>query len=108
MVTATFAGRDQEMSTLSLRLPESLHRRLGEVAKQEGVSINQLISAAVGEKMSALLTEEYLAARALRGSRKGFLAALSNVPDVEPEVGDQLRSPANKALQRSVRKAPRR
>jgi HicB family len=91
------------MSTLSLRLPESLHRRLSEVAKQEGVSINQLISAAVGEKMSALLTEEYLAARAGRGSRKAFLAALSNVPDVEPDAVDQRRSPA-----KPVRKAPRR
>ena len=52
------------MGALSLRLPESLHRKLGEVAEREGVSINQLISSAVAEKMSALMTEEYLAARA--------------------------------------------
>ena len=96
------------MSTLSLRLPESLHRRLGEVAEQEGVSINQLISSAVGEKMSALLTEEYLAARAKRGGRRRFLAALSSVPDVEPADEDRLRSPANKALQRRGRSASRR
>jgi HicB family len=89
------------MSTLSLRLPESLHRHLGEVAEQEGVSINQLINSAVGEKMSALWTEQYLSARAKRGSRKRFMAALSRVPNQEPSANDRLPSPA-KPLKRTV------
>ncbi|MEA2165165.1 MAG: peptide/nickel transport system permease protein [Thermoanaerobaculia bacterium] len=78
------------MGALSLRLPESLHRKLGEVAEREGVSINQLISSAVAEKMSALLTEEYLEARAKRGSRRKFEAVLAKIPDVEPEESDRL------------------
>ena len=96
------------MSTLSLRLPESRHRRLSEVAEQEGISINQLISSAVGEKMSALMTEEYLTARAKRGGRKEFLAALSRVPDVEPVDEDLISSPVNKALKRTGRRPARR
>ena len=91
------------MSTLSLRLPESLHRQLGEVAEQEGVSINQLISSAVGEKMSALWTEQYLSARAKRGSKKRFVAALSKVPNREPEPDDRLAAPA-KSLPEAGRK----
>ena len=78
------------MSTLSLRLPESLHRRLAEVAERDGVSINQLISSAVAEKMSALLTEEYLGARAKRATRTKFAAALAKVPRLEPEASDRL------------------
>ena len=78
------------MSALSLRLPTSLHRRLGEVAQQEGVSINQLVNSAVAEKMAALLTEEYLAERAKRGSRARFAAALTKVPSGEPEPGDRI------------------
>ena len=78
------------MGALSLRLPESLHRKLGEVAEREGVSINQLISSAVAEKMSALLTEEYLEARAKRASRSKFEAVLAKVPDVEPEESDRI------------------
>jgi hypothetical protein len=92
------------MSTLSLRLPESLHRQLGEVAEQEGVSINQLINSAVGEKMSALWTEQYLSARAKRGNRKRFVAALSKVPNRETEPDDRLAAPANKPLRRSRRR----
>lgn len=87
------------MSALSLRLPNSLHERARELARREGVSINQLVSAALAEKMSALLTEEYLEARARRGSRPRFLAALAQVPAVEPDAGDVLGEAPNKRLQ---------
>jgi hypothetical protein len=65
------------------------------LAKREGISINQLVSSALAEKMSALLTEEYLEARARGGSRARFLAALAQVPDVPPDPGDEL-PPAKK------------
>jgi len=54
------------MSALSLRLPESIHRHIREIAKKEGVSIDQFISSAVSEKISALMTEDYLEKRATR------------------------------------------
>ena len=41
------------MSTISLRIPESLHKGAKELARQEGVSMNQLITTALAEKMSA-------------------------------------------------------
>jgi len=85
------------VSTLSVRLPNSLHKQLRECAEREGTSINQLISSAVAEKMAALLTQEYLDARAKRGSRKKFEAALKTVPDVEPDEFDRL---PNKRMQR--------
>jgi len=77
------------MSTLSVRLPNSLHRHLRELAVREGVSMNQLISSAVGEKLAALMTEDYLA-RARRGSRKAYEKVLGRVPDVAPEERDKL------------------
>jgi hypothetical protein len=78
------------MSTLSLRLPDSLHKRVRELAQQDGISINQFISTAVAEKLAALMTEEYLEKRAARGSRDRFLSVLAKVPDVPPEPGDEL------------------
>lgn len=77
------------MSTLSLRLPESLHQRARELAEQEGISINQLIATALAEKISALDTVAYLQERGARGSRSAFLEALSTVPDVQPVAGDE-------------------
>lgn len=76
------------MSIMSLRLPESLHRRLREFAERDDVSINQLITTAVAEKLAALSTLEHLEARAKKGSKKKFLAALVRVPDREPDPED--------------------
>ena len=78
------------MSTLSVRLPDSLHKRIKKMAEGEGISMNQFITLAVTEKMSALMTVEYLKSRARRGNRERFEAVLENVPDVKPEVYDQL------------------
>lgn len=86
------------MSTLSVRLPNSLHRQLRELAAREGVSMNQLISSAVGEKLAAILTVEYLQERAARGSRKAYERVLRKVRDVAPEQRDAL---PNKRMQRT-------
>ncbi len=78
------------MSTLSLRLPDSLHEEVRLLAKKEGISINQFISSAVAEKMSALLTEEYLMQRAKQGDEKLFFEVMSKIPDTEAEEKDML------------------
>ncbi len=78
------------MSTLSLRLPNSLHDEVKSLAKKEGISINQFISSAVAEKMSSLLTEQYLLERSQKGSQQAFLKTISKVPDVKPEARDKL------------------
>jgi hypothetical protein len=78
------------MSTISLRLPDSLHDQVRELAKQENVSINQFITLALAEKISALVTEDYLAERASRGSRDKFEQAMAEVADVEPLPQDVL------------------
>lgn len=78
------------MSTISLRLPNSLHDKVRELAKQENVSINQFITLALAEKISALVTEDYLTERASRGSRNKFGQAMAKVADVEPLPQDVL------------------
>jgi predicted transcriptional regulator len=78
------------MSTISLRLPDSLHKQVRKLAEKESVSINQLITVALAEKLSALMTEEYLEERAKRGSRKKFQRAMAKVPKVEPKDYDRL------------------
>jgi hypothetical protein len=78
------------MSTISLRLPDSLHATARALAEKEKISLNQLITLALAEKISALAAEDYLGERAKRGDRKRFLRALNKVADVEPEEYDRL------------------
>jgi hypothetical protein len=78
------------MGALSLRLPESIHRHIRDIAKAEGVSINQLISSAITEKISAIMTEEYLQKRADMANIKDMEAVLNKVADRKPLKGDEL------------------
>jgi hypothetical protein len=80
---------EDTMSTMSLRLPDSLHERAREVAKREGTSINQLIATALAEKLSALDTVAYLEQRGVSGSRQDYLRALRRVQAGEPQRGDE-------------------
>jgi len=90
------------MSTLSLRLPVSLHRKLSDLAANEGVSLNQLISSAAAEKVAALMTQEYLLDRASRASRDKFDAVLARVPKVPPVAGDEIPPAYSKRPHRKV------
>ena len=78
------------MSTLSLRLPESLHKQVRELALQEGISINQFAATAIAEKLSALMTSSYLEKRAGRGDRAKFEKALAKVSATPVEEYDRL------------------
>jgi hypothetical protein len=93
---ASDAGRfpetDQQdyMSTLTIQLPEGVARQLRECATREGVTVDQLMSSAAAEKLSAMLTVEHLRERARDAKREDFIAFLNGSPDVPPMPGDEL------------------
>ena len=78
------------MSALTLRLPDSLHEQVKVHARQDGISINQFIASAVAEKMSALIAEKHLRARAQAGSESDFYNVLSKVSATDPIEKDAL------------------
>lgn len=80
------------MSSISLRLPDSLHKQARALARKEDISINQLIATALAEKMAALMTGDYLTARAARGNRSKFDRVLKQVRKrgAAPMPGDEL------------------
>ena len=80
------------MSIVQVEIPNSLQKSLRDLASRDGISIDQFISTAIAEKLSALMTENYLKERAHKGSRAKYEAILAKVPDVEPEVYDRLPS----------------
>jgi hypothetical protein len=73
------------MSVVTIDLPNSLHKKLEELAVKEGISLNQFLATAAAEKMSALETVEFLKLEAAQGTREGFERVLRAVPDVEPD-----------------------
>lgn len=78
------------MSTLTIQLPEGVARQLRECAAREGVTVDQLMSSAAAEKLSAMLTVEHLRERARHAKREDLIAFLNGSPDVPPLPGDEL------------------
>jgi hypothetical protein len=78
------------MSTLSIRLPNSIHLHAKRLALDEGISVNQLVCSALAEKLSALDAERYLKERAERGKNVDIDAILAKIPTVEPEPHDRI------------------
>ena len=76
------------MASMTLRLPRSTHDQLKVLAKQEGVSINQLVLTAVAEKVSALRSARLFTSLTEPVGREAFEAALAQVPDAEPDAWD--------------------
>ena len=77
------------MTALTIRLPNSVHQKIKELAARDDVSVNQFIASAASEKMASVLTLDFLKAEAAKGKRIDFEHYLSMVPDVPAQVGDE-------------------
>jgi len=78
------------MSTLSIRIPDSIHNRIKLLAKTDHISINQFVTTAMAEKISAIETEVYLTTRGNRSNKKNYLKVLSKVENTKPEIEEDL------------------
>jgi len=73
-----------------LRLSQSVMREAKETAAREGISLNQFIAGAVGEKLSVLRTEDLLRERAQHADWRRLQAILDRVGTAAPREGDEL------------------
>lgn len=78
------------MSTLTFQLPDSLKKRIEQLAAQEGFSVDQFLASAAGEKLAVMLTMDYLKQEAAAGRREDFERYLAAVPDAAPAENDRL------------------
>ena len=78
------------MSSITFEMPESLAAQLRECAAREGVTLDQLLSSAAAEKLSALMRLDHLRERASRANRADFIAFLDGSPPATPMPGDEL------------------
>ncbi len=77
------------MTAFTVRLPNSVHQRIKELAERDQISVNQFIASAAAEKMASVLTLDYLRAQAAQGKRSDFDHYMGRVPDVPAQDDDQ-------------------
>lgn len=78
------------MTALTVRIPNSVHHKVKELAARDDISVNQFIASAVAEKMASVMTLDYLKAEAANAKRADFERYLSLVPDAPPAQGDEI------------------
>jgi predicted DNA-binding ribbon-helix-helix protein len=78
------------VAALTIRLPNSVHQKIKELAERDEISVNQFIASAASEKMASVLTVDYLRAEAAKGKRKDFEAFLKKVPNSPAQKGDEV------------------
>jgi predicted transcriptional regulator len=78
------------MTALTVRLPNSVHLKVKELAERDEISVNQFIAAAVSEKMASVMTLDYLKSEAAKGNRSAFDRFMHLVPDTLAVAGDEL------------------
>jgi hypothetical protein len=72
------------------KLPDSLFQAAQTLAERDQVSVNRFVELAVAEKVSAMMTEDYLEQRAARGDRAKFENALAKVPSTPTNPEDAI------------------
>ena len=78
-------------SNFALRVPPTLLAEARKAAESEGVALNQLITLALAEKVSAMRTEEYFEERAQRADPAMVSRILARVGTGNPPIeGDEL------------------
>lgn len=78
------------MKTLQVRLPDSVHGRLKNLARQEGVSLNQVLVAAASNEVVRQETRDFFAQAATLYNPQAFADALAAVPDSAPFKGNEI------------------
>lgn len=79
-----------KMSTYPLRLPTSLKTAVAEISREEGTSINQFVSMAVAEKVSAMKTAEFFATKGDQADIEAALRVLRREGGEPPSVDDAM------------------
>jgi hypothetical protein len=80
----------KETAAYALRLPKSLKKAVEEISREEGTSINQFVTSAVAEKVSALKTAAFFAERRERADFRAFDRITGRKRGTKPDAGDEI------------------
>ena len=77
-------------AVIQVRLPRSMKEAIARLAKQDGVSMNQMITLAVAEKLAVMDAMDNLKKRASRADYEWFDRFMNRESGEPPREGDEL------------------
>ena len=93
------------MSSIALRIPDSLLLSAKELASAENTTLNQFLAIAIAEKVSSMKTAQFFSERAAQADPVAALAVLAKVPHSPPAKEDRIPDALRKRLRTRLHKA---
>jgi len=81
---------DVASTPLSIRLSDPIRRKVEELAAREGITVEQFIATATGEKLAVWMSLDHLRHEAALGRPEDLKRFLAAVPDRDPVETDRL------------------
>jgi len=80
----------KETKTYPLRMPKSLKEAVERLSREDRTSINQFVTTAIAEKVSALETARFFADRKARADFRAFDKIMKRKGGKPPRPGDEI------------------
>ena len=78
------------MKTMQIRLPDHIHEKVRELAREEGISINNFVVSSVSNEVIRQETRDFFKKAAARYDPQAFAEALAAIPDAPVSENDEL------------------
>ena len=78
------------LMNITANIPDALYQQVEALAQRENISVEQLLTIALSDQVSAWMTKDYIEKKVKRVSWEKFQQVLKKVPDVELESCDRL------------------
>ncbi|MEJ2053090.1 MAG: toxin-antitoxin system HicB family antitoxin [Calditrichaceae bacterium] len=78
------------MKAIQVRIPDTIHHKLKELAKEEGISINNFIVSSISNEVIRQETRDFFKKASAHFNPKDFAEALAAVPDAPVPESDKI------------------
>ncbi|MEW5815287.1 MAG: toxin-antitoxin system HicB family antitoxin [Spirochaetota bacterium] len=78
------------MKTIQVRLPDYIHEKVRELAKEEGISMNNFIVSSVSNEVIRQETRDFFKKAAAVFDAQAFAEALAAIPDASVPESDRI------------------
>jgi hypothetical protein len=78
------------MKTIQIRLPDHIHERVRDLAREEGISINNFVVSSVANEVVRQETRDFFKQAAASFNPQAFAEALAAVSDAPVVQGDEI------------------
>lgn len=77
------------MKAIQVRLPDHIHEKLKDLAKEEGISLNNFIVSSISNEVIRQETRDFFKKAAANFDPKAFAEALGAIPDAPVTESDK-------------------